>query len=180
MRCWALAFTVVAMLAGSSLCLAQPAPSSALAKELVGLLDQHKLQSVAARLPGNQNRFVAVLYVPNSELLTVSAAYTVPVLLQEQIYQHKYRDAYLALNRGGAQAGKLLIEDVGADGLAAAAPPGGSIDLIYQEITNKTLLNGDWKSQKLSEQEYKQRFETASSAYVQALTALIDQLKRTP
>ncbi len=167
-------------------CLAAPLPvraqtksSAVLVKELVALLEQQQLENVAARVPGERDRFAAALYMPKSEILTVSARYTVPVLLQEQIYGRKYRDAYVALNGAGAKTGKMFIEDTGADGLTLEPGPNGRFDIIYQEVTHRTLLNGVWKDQKLSEQQYKQRFEAAEQAYVPALAAMIGELKNT-
>jgi len=152
--------------------------STPLAKELVALLDQRKLQNVAAKLPGGTDRFAAVMYIPNSELLAVSARYTVPVLVQEQIYSRKYREAYLALNQAGSREGKLFVEDLGADGLQARPDQNGRFDIVYQEIARRTLLNGDWKGQGLSEKDYRARFLAADESYATALTALLEELKK--
>ena len=152
--------------------------SSALARELVDLLQQKQLTVVAARLPDEPGRFAAALYIPQRELLTVSARYSVPVLLQEKVYLHKYHDAYTSLNGAGDKAGKLFVEDLGADGLARQPTQAGTPDLIYQEIARRTLLNGDWKGQQLREGEYTERFTSAETEYVRALTALIAELKK--
>ncbi len=154
--------------------------SDALSKELVSLLEQHHLQSVAARPDSGQNVFVAALYIPKTELLTVSANYTVPVLLQEKLYARKYQDAYADLNGSGSKTGKLFIEDLGADGLSEAPGADGRFDIIYQEMSRRTLLNGNWKEQQLSQDEYKRRYEAAEGRYVRALTALIAELKKLP
>jgi hypothetical protein len=175
---WLCCMTALAVLCGTAPALAATRSSGELAKELVALLDQRQLQSVAARLPDQRDRFVAVLHIPKSELLVVSAQYTVPVLLQEQIYQGKYRDAYVALNSSGSKTGKLFVEDTGADGLALAPNENGRFDVVYREVSNQTLLNGDWKGQKLSEQEYKHRFDAAEAEYARALSALIEELKK--
>jgi hypothetical protein len=158
-----------------------PAASSAsLTKELVSLLEQHHLQSIAARPQSGEDVFVAALYIPKSELLAVSAHYTVPVLLQEQIYAHKYQEAYADLNSSGSKTGKLFVEDLGADGLMDAPGPDGRFDIIYQEITRRTLLNGNWKEQQLSADEYHRRFEAADGRYARALTAMIAEVRKLP
>ena len=171
---------LVAIWWGTSVALAQPTSSASLARELVSLLDQHHLQSIAARPNSAEDVFVAALYIPKSELLTVSANYTVPVLLQEQIYARKYQDAYADLNSSGSKTGKLFIEDLGADGLMDAPGPDGRFDIIYQEITRRTLLNGKWKDQQLSADEYRRRFEAAEGRYERALAALIAEIKKLP
>jgi hypothetical protein len=158
----------------------QAQSSASLVTELITLLEQHHLQTIAARPQSGQDLFVAALYIPKSELLTVSAHYTVPVLLQEEIYAHKYQDAYADLNSAAARTGKLFVEDLGADGLTPTAGPDGRFDIIDQEIARRTLLNGKWKDQQLSAEEYRRRFDAAESRYVQALTALIQELKNVP
>ncbi len=96
---------------------AQQSSSMPLAKKLGTLLDQKKLDSVAARMPGDENRFVAALYYPNSQLLVVSAQYSVPVLLQEHIWGQRYRDVYTALHSGGTVDGKFFVYDMAANGI---------------------------------------------------------------
>ena len=41
------------------------------------------------------------------------------------------------------------------------------------------MFDGDWKAQKLSEQDYLKAFSTADDRYAQILTALLAQLKKT-
>ena len=41
------------------------------------------------------------------------------------------------------------------------------------------MFDGDWKKQKVSEQDYMKAFSTADERYAQILTALIAQLKKT-
>jgi hypothetical protein len=40
------------------------------------------------------------------------------------------------------------------------------------------MFNSDWKSQKLSEDDYMKAFAAADDRYVQILTALLAQLKK--
>jgi hypothetical protein len=165
------------------LCLALAAPVSAqesasmpLAKELGALLDQKKLDSVAARMPGDDNRFVAALYYPNSQLLVVSATYSVPVLLQEHIWGHRYRDVYTALHSGGSTEGKVFIYDMAANGIPPASAEPGQ-DVVYENGVQTVMANGDWRAQKLSKDEYKKRIDAADSRYAKMLEALVTQLK---
>jgi hypothetical protein len=166
---------VAASLSGSAL--AQESSSATLAKDLTNLLDQRKLDSVAARMPDEEDRFAAALYYPNSQLLVVSARAAVPALLQEQIGKHEYRDVYIALNgSAGKREGQLFVHDMGANGF----PPinaSGDTNIIYEEGTKQTILNGDWMGQKISEADYRKRFESAEERYAKILAALVAELK---
>jgi hypothetical protein len=167
----------------AALCLALAAPAAAqqsasmpLAKELGTLLEQKKLDSVAARMPGDDNRFVAALYYPNSQLLVVSAEYSVPVLLQEHIWGRRYRDVYTALHSGGSTDGKFFVYDMAANGIPpAAAKPEN--DIVYVNGIQQVLVNGDWRGQKLSKDEYQKHIDTADPRYAKMLEALVTQLK---
>jgi hypothetical protein len=155
---------------------AQQSASMPLAKELSTLLDQKKLDSVAARMPGDDKRFVAALYFANSQLLVVSAEYSVPVLLQEHIWGQRYRDVYTALHSGGTIDGKFFVYDMAANGLPpAAAKPEN--DIIYVNGVQQVMMNGDWRTQKLSKDEYQKRIDAADPRYAKMLEALLTQLK---
>jgi hypothetical protein len=168
------AFVVVSL---SGAALAQESSSATLAKDLTALLDQRKLDSVAAKIPGEEDRFAAALYYPNSQLLVVSARTTVAALLQEQIGKRDYRAVYMAMNGSAAmREGQLFVHDMGANGFP---PIGGSGDtnIIYEEGTKQTILNGDWLGQKISEADYRKRFESAEDRYAKILAALVAELK---
>ena len=60
--------------------------SAALAKELTGLLQQRKLDSVAARHPAAADQFVAALYFPG-QLLVVWAKTSAPAIINEKTDQ---------------------------------------------------------------------------------------------
>src|ERR1017187_5038496 len=68
---------------------AAAAQSAALTKELLQLLAQKKLTSIAAKDPGEAGRYVAALNVAGVELLVVSAKAD-PVTLDYRLYQHDY------------------------------------------------------------------------------------------
>jgi hypothetical protein len=120
---------------------AQDSRSAALAAELVKALDAAKLDSVAARDPGEPDVYVGALYVSGVQLLVVSGKYAAPALLDAKLEKAEYRDVYLDLN-GASQAGtKLFIEDLLADGLRArpSNQPPDSIDLMGK----RTVLDGE-------------------------------------
>ena len=113
---------VVAVVAASILLLApsmaraQESKSAALAAELVKLLDQLKLDSLAAKVAA-PDQFVATLYFPGSQLLVVGAKYYVPERMDYSIGEKKYRDVYIDLNSAAVPKTKIFISDLGANGL---------------------------------------------------------------
>ena len=120
--------------------------------------------------------FDAALYFPGMQLLVVSGKYSVPQLLTTRLANKEYRDVYLDLN--GAATGKTFIEDPGADGLKPKRE--NNLPFDQAEMAGKrTMFDGDWKAQKLSEQDYMKAFSAADDRYTQILTALLAQLKKT-
>lgn len=158
---------------------AQESLSATHAKELATLLDQAKLDSIAAKVPDTSDQFVAALYYPGAQLLVVSTRYSQPTLLREQIWARKYRDVYAALHAGGERDGKFFVVDMGGNGLPALNTKGQQIDIVYENATTQTTFNGDWKAQKLSETAYGQRLKTADERYLKMLETLAAALKTT-
>ena len=109
------------------------------------------------------------------QLLVVSGKYSVPQLLTTRLANKEYRDVYLDLN--GAATAKIFIEDPGADGLKAKRESNQPFDQV-EMAGKRTMFDGDWKAQKLSEQDYMKAFSTADERYAQILTALLAQLKK--
>ena len=87
-----------------------------------------------------------------------------------------YRDAYADVQQPAKSAGKLFIQDMGADGLSAAG--NGSVDIMYEDATRQTVFDGNWKKQKLTQAEYQKKFSTADAEYARMLSLLIAELKR--
>jgi len=155
---------------------AQESKSAPLAKQLAAALDAAKLDSIAAKDPDAADVFVAALYFPGMQLLAVSGAYSAPQLLIDRLVKKEYRDVYLDLN--GAATAKTFIEDPGVDGLKAKRESNQPFD--QAEMAGKrTMFDGDWKKQKMSEQDYMKAFSAADDRYAQMLTALLAQLKKT-
>ena len=96
--------------------------SAALAAELVELLDG--ADAIAAKDSEGIDRFVAALSFPG-QLIVVSARYEVPMYVEEKIANGQYREVYLDLNGAALPDSKILITDIGADGLA-----GGGTDMV--------------------------------------------------
>jgi hypothetical protein len=155
---------------------AQDSKSAPLARQLAAALDAAKMDSIAAKDPEAPDAFDAALYFPGMQLLVVSGKYSVPELLTTRLANKEYRDVYLDLN--GAATAKTFIEDPGADGLKPKRENNQPFD--QAEMAGKrTMFDGDWKAQKLSEQDYMKAFSAADDRYTQILTALLAQLKKT-
>jgi type II secretory pathway pseudopilin PulG len=155
----------------------QESKSAALAKQLASALDAAKLDSIAAQAPQTPDVFVAGLYFAGSEFLVVSAQYSAPAHMNDEIAKKDYRDAYLDLSSASVPATKVFIEDLGANGLVAK--PGENQPFDTYEVNGKrTMFDGDWKKQQMSEDEYMKAFAAADVAYSKMLSALLDQIKK--
>ena len=154
---------------------AQESKSALLATELSHLLDEMKLDSVAARQTGDQ--YVGALYFPGSQLLVVRARYIVPERMDAQLQGRNYRDVYIDLNSASIKDSKILIADLGANGLQLGRrnQPYDTVDTGSKSIA----FDGDWGKAKISEQEYTKAFETNDAEYTRMLQALVAQLKKT-
>src|SRR2546428_9952798 len=107
---------VVGLAAASS---AQESKSSSLAKQLAAALDAAKLDSIAEKDPAASDFYVGSLVIPGFQLLTVSAKYSAPMLLDARLEKKEYRDIYVDLNSASTPGTKFFVEDLGLDGLKA-------------------------------------------------------------
>ena len=157
---------------------AQDSKSGALAKQLTAALEAAKLDSIAAKDPGAADTYCAALYFAGSPLLVVSAKYSVPQLLDARLLKKEYRDAYIDLSSASVPETKIFIQDAGGDGMKPRREENQAFD-SYEVAGKPTLFDGDYKKQKLSEQDYMKAFTAADDRYAQILTALLAQLKKT-
>jgi len=168
---------VALMCLSSSVLSAQESKSAPLAKELAAALEAGKLDSIAAKDPSAPDAFAAALFFPGLQLLVISGKYSVPQLLTERVGRKEYRDVYLDLNGASIADSKMFIEDPGADGIKAKREDNQAFDQC--EIAGKrTMFNGDWKAQKMSEQDYMKAYTAADDRYSQILAALLAQVKK--
>ncbi|MGE5245816.1 MAG: hypothetical protein ACM3SQ_16455 [Betaproteobacteria bacterium] len=158
---------------------AQESKSATIAKQVAAALDAGKLDSIAAKDPSQDGTYVAALYFPGAQLLVVSAKYSAPTLLDAKLQQKDFRDVYIDLNSASIPETKILFEDLGADGLQAKRNgdnnPFDSVDMAGKRVA----FDGDWKAQKMSQEEYMKTYSTADQRYSDALSALLAQLKKT-
>jgi hypothetical protein len=164
------------MLAVPALAVAQESRSSQSAGELVKLLDSMKLDAIAAKMGSDQ--YVGALYFPGSQLLVVKARYIVPERMDAQLAGKNYRDVYIDLNSASVKDTKVLIADLGANGLQSTRRSNQPYDTV--DAGGKTYaFDGDWGKAKLSEQEYTKAFQANDEEYARMLEALVAQLKKT-
>jgi hypothetical protein len=157
--------------------LAQESKSAPLVKELTAALSAGKLDSVAAKDPANPNRYIGALHIPGVQLLVVAAEYPAPTLLDPRLDKREYRDVYIELNSAGVQGSKVFVEDLSANGLFARPGDDNPMDM-YESSGKRTMFDGEWGRQKMSEQEYMKIFSGADQRYSEMLSALIAQLKK--
>ena len=170
--------SLLGFLAAAPSAWAQEGKSGALAKQLAAALDAAKLDSVAAKDPNAADTFIAALYFPGAQLLVVSAKYTAPQLLDARLTKKEYRDTYIDLSSASVPESKVFVQDALADGLKAKREDNQPFD-IYEVAGKPVAFDGDWKKQKLSEQDYMKAFGSADDRYSNMLNALIAQLKKT-
>jgi hypothetical protein len=171
-----LAFVAVtAMMSVPAAARAQDARSVDLAKQLTGLLDQKKLDSIAVPDAQNPGAYIAALYFPGTQLLVVSAKYSAPALLTELLARKEYRAVYAELTSASVPGSKLLVNDVYANGLFLR--PAGSNPPDSVEGATQATFDGAWKKAKIAEADYIKSFSDADAAYTRALQVLITQLK---
>jgi hypothetical protein len=167
-----------AVLCGAVPAVAQEPKSGALAVELAKLLDQMKVDSVAARHPGAPDQYVGALYFPGSQLLVVTARYQVPELLNTKLASKNYRDVYIDLNSASVPNTKVFVSDLGCDGLRPKREDNHPYDTIEMAGRNWNF-DGDWKKLKVTEDEYMKGYHQAEAEYIKALQALLNELKKT-
>jgi hypothetical protein len=168
----------VLVLGTATIAAAQEPKSGPLASELAKLLDQMKVDSIAARHPGAPDQYVGALYFPGSQLLVVTARYQVPELLNAKLQNKAYRDVYIDLNSASVPSTKVFVSDLGCDGLKARREDNQPYDTIEMGGKNWNF-DGDWRKLKVSEEEYMKGYQQADEEYTKMLQALLSELKKT-
>src|SRR4051794_38356991 len=97
--CRPLVFVAAAVLASATvLTAAEDSKSAAAARELSQVLEAAKLDSIAAVDPSAPGSFIAAIYIPETQLLVVSAQYSAPTLLVDKIKSGDFRGVYMDLH----------------------------------------------------------------------------------
>ena len=157
--------------------LAQEGKSAPAARELAQVLGQKKMDAVAARDPNAPDTFIAALTF-HGQIIVITAKYPAPPLLNEKLAQNNHRDVYVELNSASVPETRLIITDLGADGLR---PKKAKRDDPFdsRDLGGKTLaFDGNWREDKMSEADYMKAHAEADAAYAKAIQALIDEVKK--
>ncbi|MGE3840313.1 MAG: hypothetical protein AB7I50_01875 [Vicinamibacterales bacterium] len=131
-------------------------------------LDAHGLSAVAARAPDSVGRFIAALYVSDSQLLVLSAEYPVPALFDGRLQRREFQEAYVDLQGASPPQGRFFVHDMQADGLGRVCGSGEPFDVLFERGTERTAFDGDWAGQGLTEAGYDERYATAEARYAHA------------
>lgn len=152
---------------------AQESLSASSAHDLSELLTLHKLDAIATTDPDESDRFIAALFFPKSQLLVISARYTVPSLLQEKLAKRQYREIYGDLHGASIQESKVFVQDLGADGLHADGDH--AVDVLYERGIAQTIFDGRKHGQ--NGNTHAEKFAKADAQYSRLLTLLMEELK---
>jgi hypothetical protein len=157
---------------------AQEPVSAAPARELMQLLTERKIDSIAARMPDSTEEFVGALTFPG-QLMVVWAKSSAPAYVNEKLIKKQYREVYVDLNSASITESRHFVTDLGSDGLRARPAqrqgPADSHDLG----TKSMRFDGNWREDKMSESEYMKAHAEADAAYAKAVQALIAEIKKT-
>jgi hypothetical protein len=135
-------------------------------------LDRLKLDAIVARDPEEPGRYVAALSIPRSQLLVVSAPYTVPAALDRKIAQGLFRDAYVDIQSVADHTGHYFVVDMGADGLVRVCGRDEAFDSTTVESRPPMSFDGNWIAQQLTEEEYSAAFRRDDERYARLLKVL--------
>jgi hypothetical protein len=173
----AVAAGVVAALILATPAWGQTSKSEPGARELAQVMAAKKLDAIAARDPGSPDSFMAALFFPG-QLIVVSATYSAPRLLNERLARREYRDVYIELNSASAPESRIFVTDIGADGLkpkrAKRDDPFDTRDAAGKPF----LFDGNWREDKMSEQDYMKVFAEADDHYTRVVSLLLAEAKQ--
>ena len=159
-------FTCVVFFVGSAG--AQESQSAPLASELSEVMTAGQLDAIAVKDGSDEGRYIAALAFPG-QLLVVSAQYEVPLYVDEKIENRQFRDVYIDLNTASIDGTKVLVTDVGANGLLAND---AGVDM-YDDGSGILRLDGTGTAGV----DYSTAVADADREYARLLRALIDQAR---
>jgi len=152
------------------------------ARELASLMAAKKLESFAARDGEDTQRYVAVLVIPNLQLLLVSCKYTQKNDIEYSLYTKNYQTAYQDLRSGVYGSERFFVDDAELNGLVAVPGKNPQHDAIMIEKDRHIFdgLFGDGKGRNAKKpltEVYMKTYSEADARYARLLDVLIAQLK---
>jgi hypothetical protein len=152
--------------------------SAAAAATLKGLFEQLKLTSIAAKDPEEPGRYVAALYIADSQLLVISAPFAVPAAMDKFLADGHYMEAYQSLQSVDNHKGHFFVVDMLNDGLKRVNEPDQAFDSTTIDGGTTTQFDGKWSEQKLSEADYNAKFAKDDARYARMLKILATELRK--
>lgn len=179
---------LAAVIIGVAALVAQSAPaasaSAAKAKELGELMKAKKLTVFASRDSAAPDRFVAVTFIPDVQILLVGAAYSRPSDIEYYMYKKDYQSAYQNLHASELAKDRVAFEDMIGDGLVfvpvknglpdAAVLPAGRA--VFEGPADPKRRN----DKRMAPEAYQKLFGEADTRYATLLGELIAELKKMP
>jgi hypothetical protein len=157
--------------------LAQEPVSAAPAKELAQLLSSKKIDSIAARMPDSLEEFVGALAFPG-QMMVVWAKTSAPAVVNEKLIRKEYREVYIDLNSASITDTRHFVTDLGPDGLRPKPEQKQGPSDTHDLGAKSMRFDGNWREDKMSEDDYMKAYAAADAAYAKAIQALIDELKK--
>ena len=155
--------------------IAQESKSAPLAAELCKLLDDNKLDSIAAKQ--SEDQYVGALYFAGTQLLVVRGKFGSKARMAHLLETKEFREVYMDLSGASEQQSRVFIMDLGANGLRfrrEGAQPFDTADIGPKSYR----FDGEWSKAKISEAEYRKSFADTDEEYAGMLQALISALKK--
>jgi hypothetical protein len=170
-------YVVFALLLVPAPLLAQDSKSASLAAELGKLLDQAKLDHVAAKMETGTDQYVGAMYFSGSQLLVVAAKYPSAPRMNYLLGEKNYKEMYLDLSSATDPKTRVFVMDLGANGLRFKRENNQPFDTVDKD-GKSVAFDGEWGRAKISEEEYRKTYSATDEHYSQMLQSLIAQLKK--
>jgi hypothetical protein len=158
---------------------ARQTQSPALAKELVAELAKKKQECVIAKDPEVPGQYIGALHVAGLQLLVVSAKFADPAGMDFRIFSSDCMGGYADLNAAVTATDRVIINDLGADGLVAYPKKDAPRDGISRGGKEVKLdgSNNALKASKVTVIDFQKAFNDAEQVYATYLRLLIARLK---
>ena len=156
----------------------EPSQSAAPATAVKALFDQLKITSIAGKDPEEPGRYVAALYIADSQLLVISAPFAVPAVMDKYIAEGNYMEAYQSLQSVVNHKGHFFVVDMQNDGLERVNEPDQGFDSTTTDGGTTIQFDGKWDAQKLSEADYNAKFAKDDARYAKLLKVLATELRK--
>ena len=158
---------------------ARQTQSPALVKQLIAELAKKKQECAIAKDPEVAGQYIAALHLPGLQLLVVSAKFADTTGMDFRMFSSDCMNGYADINAAVTATDRVIINDLGADGLVAMPKKEAPRDGISRG-GKEVKLDGDLKAlkaAKMTPEEFQKTFNDAEQTYDTYLRLLIARLK---